>query len=58
MLLHFDILDYYETSFFMVREFGFSLSDIEELIPFEYNIYINNGIKHLNAKIKALSKGK
>jgi hypothetical protein len=42
----------------MVREFGFSLSDIEELIPFEYNIYINNGIKHLNAKIKALSKGK
>ena len=40
MLLHTSLDNYYETNFSLMQHHGWNLSEIEEMIPFEREIYV------------------
>jgi hypothetical protein len=40
-LSHDSVFNLYETNFLLMDDFGYSLSEIENMIPFEREIYIS-----------------
>lgn len=47
MLTHTDLSAYYKTNFSLLQHHKYSLSEIESLIPWEREVYINLLISHL-----------
>lgn len=41
MLCHSDLSRYYKTMFTLVQQFGYSLTDLNDLIPYERDIYMD-----------------
>lgn len=48
MLNHNTLENYYLTMFSMVQHHKYSLTEIEELMPFERDIYVQMLLKYLN----------
>jgi len=47
MLTHSDLSAYYKTNFSLLQHHKYSLAEIESLIPWEREVYINLLISHL-----------
>jgi len=47
MLTHTDLSAFYRTNFSLLQHHKYSLSEIENLIPWEREVYINLLISHL-----------
>jgi hypothetical protein len=47
MLTHSDLSAFYKTNFSLLQHHKYSLSEIESLIPWEREVYINLLISHL-----------
>ena len=47
-----ELMDYLQTNFLLMNEHHFSLSEIENMIPFERQIYIMLLLAHLDKKAK------
>ena len=47
MLTHSDLSAFYRTNFSLLQHHKYSLSEIENLIPWEREVYINLLISHL-----------
>jgi hypothetical protein len=54
MLLEADLASYYSTSFKLQKDFGFNLSNIDEMFPFEYKVYLNEVLKYVEEEKKRL----
>lgn len=55
MLAHESIINYYKTNFALVQHHKYSLTELEEMIPFERDIYVAllaQHIKEENERIK------
>jgi hypothetical protein len=55
MLAHENIINYYKTNFALVQHHKYSLTELEEMIPFERDIYVTllaQHIKEENERIK------
>ncbi len=55
MLAHENIINYYKTNFALVQHHKYSLTELEEMIPFERDIYVTllaQFIKEENERIK------
>jgi len=44
---HSSLSNYYATNFSLIQHHKYSISDIENLIPFERDIYVNMLVDHL-----------
>jgi hypothetical protein len=44
---HINVTSFYKTSFRLAKDFGLSISDIEQMKPFEYKIYINEVLGYI-----------
>lgn len=51
-----ELADFYRTNFMLAKEHNISLSEIDNMIPFERTIYIGILLDYLEKKKKALSK--
>ena len=47
---HNNLTDYYDTNFSLVQHHKYSLSDIDNLMPFEKDIYISKLIDYLKSQ--------
>jgi hypothetical protein len=59
MFLDVNLADYYKTSFRLQKDFGFSIEHIENMVPFEYKVYLNTvleWIKEEQQRIKQNSR--
>jgi len=52
LLGHNDLKNYYKLIFNMAQHHGYSISDIENMIPFELDLYSNMLIDYLDKKKK------
>lgn len=50
MLGHNDLKNYYKLIFNMAQHHGYSITDLEDLIPYELEIYSSMLIDHLERK--------
>lgn len=41
ILGHFDMADFYKSNFLLMHKYQFRLSEIEDMIPFERDVYIS-----------------
>jgi hypothetical protein len=46
-LSHNDLTNYYKTIFSLAQHHKYTISDIENLMPFERDIYVNMLVEHL-----------
>jgi hypothetical protein len=47
-----ELIDYLQTNFLLINEHNFSLSEIEDMMPYERQIYIMLLLAHLDKKAK------
>ncbi len=47
-----ELIDYLHTNFLLMNEHNFSLSEIEDMMPYERHIYIMLLLAHLDKKAK------
>ena len=47
MLSHDSVENYYKTNFMMMQHHNYSLKELEDMIPWEREIYIGLLVKHL-----------
>lgn len=47
MLAHESIINYYKTNFALVQHHKYSLTELEEMIPFERDIYVTLLAQHI-----------
>jgi len=55
MLAHENIINYYKTNFALVQHHKYSLTELEDMIPFERDIYVTLLAQHIkdeNERIK------
>jgi hypothetical protein len=43
-----NLMNYYKTNFALIQHHKYSLSEIENMIPFERDIYVDMLVEHLN----------
>lgn len=51
-----ELVDLLKTNFLLMHEHNFSLTEIEEMVPYEREIYLLMLIEHLEKKKKQLGK--
>ena len=51
-----ELVDLLKTNFLLMHEHNFSLTEIEEMVPYEREIYLLMLIEHLERKKKQLGK--
>lgn len=51
-----ELADIYKTDFIIIKEHGFSLSEIEKMMPFERDMYIAILMEYLTKKAKAIKQ--
>lgn len=56
MFAHGELVSLYKTNFMMMHNFGYSLKELEDMIPFEREIYTILLVKHLEKEKENLSK--
>lgn len=44
---HINLMSYYKTSFRLAKDFGLSITEIEQMKPFEYKIYLNEVLGYI-----------
>lgn len=49
-----ELIEYYKINTLLMKEHGFSLSEIENMTPYEREIYIHVLINHLKKKQEAI----
>lgn len=52
-----ELIDMYKTNMIMIKEHGFSLEDIENMIPFERQIYIMLLLDFIEKRKQELLRG-
>lgn len=52
MLGHTDLFAYYQTNFLLMHKFNFRLTEIEDMVPFERDVYISLLENYLEEKKK------
>ena len=52
MLGHTDLFAYYQTNFLLMHKFNFRLSEIEDMLPYERDVYIGLLENYLEEKKK------
>jgi len=52
-----ELISMYRNNFMMIYHFGYSLTEIENLIPFELNIYTNMLLDQLRKEEEARKNG-
>lgn len=52
MLGHTDLFAYYQTNFLLMHKFNFRLSEIEDMLPYERDVYISLLENYLEEKKK------
>ena len=52
MFVNDELMDYLQTNFLLINEHNFSLSEIENMLPYERQIYIMLLLAHLDKKAK------
>jgi hypothetical protein len=50
MLCNESLENHYKTNFLLMQKFGYSLTELDNMIPFEREIYIGLLIQHLEKK--------
>ena len=61
MLSHDSLFNYYETNFAMMQHHKYSLTELENMLPWEREIYVNLLLQHIeeeNERIKNENKQK
>ena len=56
MLSHDSLANHYQTNFAMIQHHGWSLTELDNMIPYERTIYVTllqNWIKEENQRVKA-----
>jgi hypothetical protein len=48
----------YSVNFYLIKHAGMSLSDIENMLPFEREVYANLYLKYMQEKKKALEEAR
>lgn len=56
MFVEGELTDVYKTNFILAKEHGISLSEIDEMVPFERKIYISIVMDYLEKKAQALKQ--
>lgn len=56
MFVEGELTDVYKTNFILAKEHGISLSEIDEMIPFERKIFISIVMDYLEKKAQALKQ--
>tara|TARA_E500000318_G_C3562774_1_gene214243 strand:- start:2191 stop:2370 length:180 start_codon:yes stop_codon:yes gene_type:complete len=56
-LSHNKLENYYHTIFSMAQHHKYSITELENMIPFEKDIYVNMLLKHLDDERKEQEKG-
>lgn len=51
-----ELISMYRTNFMLIHNFGYSLTELENLIPFEYEIYLLMLQEQLEKEKKARNK--
>lgn len=52
------VMSYFKVNFELIHEHGFTLSDIENMIPFERDIYLHLTNQWINKRNEAISRQK
>jgi len=56
ILSHESLFNYYQTNFSLMQFHGYSLSDLENMMPWEREIYIMLLVQHLEAENQRLQQ--
>ncbi len=51
-----ELIDIYKTDFLLIKEHNFSLTEIDDMLPFERKIYVNMVLEYLEKKKELLNK--
>lgn len=51
-----ELADFYKTNFLLAKEHNISLSEINDMIPFERTVYIGILLDYLDKKQKAMQR--
>ena len=54
---HKSLYDYYRVSFILTQHHGWSLSDMDSLVPFELEIFVNMLEQHLEEQQEKMNGG-
>jgi len=57
MLGHSNLENYYQTQFSLVQHHKYSLTELENMIPYELDIYLNLLVEHMKKLEKERSEG-
>jgi hypothetical protein len=56
MLSHSNLENYYQTQFSLVQHHKYSLTELESMIPYELDIYVNLLVEHIKKLEKERSQ--
>jgi len=56
MFVNGELADFYKTNFLLAKEHNISLSEINDMIPFERTVYIGILLDYLDKKQKAMQR--
>lgn len=55
-MAHESLIDYYKLNFSMMQHFHYSLAELEDMVPFEREIYISLLTKHIEEEKTRLAQ--
>ena len=58
MVIHTNLMSYWNTSFVLTHDMRFTLGDIEEMYPFEFGVYTQMSVDRMEERIKQMQKQK
>ena len=56
MLSHDSLFNYYETNFAMMQHHKYSLTELENMMPWEREIYVNLLLQHIEEENERIKK--
>ena len=56
MLTDEELIEMYKVNLLLIKEHGFSLTELEDMLPYERTIYLNSLVEYLEEKRKRMER--